>query len=143
MTHSPSPSPRRTFLTAALGGIGAVLAAAAGWPVWRFLSPAEEAGDEERIAIPKSDVPLGTAHFFRFRGQPAVVLQPSPGEFHAFSAVCTHLGCIVQWLPEKREFLCPCHAGRFSPEGQVLSGPPPRPLERLPLVLADDRLLIG
>ncbi len=134
---------RRTFLTAALGAIGAVLAAAAAWPVWRYLSPLEQPGDEDRIALERDDVPLGVAHFFRFRGQPAVVLQPSPGTFLAFSAVCTHLGCIVQWLPEQREFLCPCHAGRFAPDGRVLSGPPPRPLDPLPVTVVEDRLLIG
>ncbi len=134
---------RRLFLTTALGAIGAVLAFAAGWPVWRYLSPMEEPGEEERIALDREDVPLGVAHFFRFRGQPAVVLQSSPGVYYAFSAICTHLGCIVQWLPEQREFLCPCHAGRFSPDGRVLSGPPPRPLDSLPVTVVDNRLLIG
>jgi cytochrome b6-f complex iron-sulfur subunit len=72
-----------------------------------------------------------------------VILQSAPGTFFAYSAICTHLGCIVQWLPEQREFLCPCHAGRFAPDGRVLSGPPPRPLDPLPVMVVDNRLLIG
>jgi cytochrome b6-f complex iron-sulfur subunit len=48
-------------------------------------------------------------------------------DFHVISAICTHLGCTVQWRDS--EFDCPCHGSRFAPDGQVLSGPAPRPLE--------------
>lgn len=138
-----SASRRRFFLTAGLGVIGAALAAAAGWPLWRFLAPSTGPGEKERATIVKSEVPLGGAHFFRFRGRPAVVLQTASGQFNALSAVCTHLGCIVQWKEDRKEFLCPCHAGRFSPDGRVLGGPPPRALEQLPVTVVDDKLLIG
>lgn len=144
MEYSPVPPPRRRFfLTVLLGGIGALLAGAAGWPVWRFLSPRAGEGEAEKVAVARASLEIGDAHFFNFRGRPAVVLQRSPGVFAAFSAVCTHLGCIVQWLPEKGEFLCPCHAGVFSADGQVLSGPPPKPLEPLPVALDGERVLIG
>ena len=46
----------------------------------------------------------------------------------AYSAVCTHLGCLVKWESAKREFLCPCHAAIFDAEGRVVSGPAPAPL---------------
>lgn len=142
-TRTGSPSQRRFFLVSLLTGIGAILAAAAGWPLWRYLSPSEGAGEEERVRIARAQIEVGGAHFFNFRGRPAVVLQNAPGDFTAFSAVCTHLGCIVQWLPEKSEFLCPCHAGRFSADGKVLAGPPPKPLESLPVDLEGENVLIG
>jgi menaquinol-cytochrome c reductase iron-sulfur subunit len=50
---------------------------------------------------------------------------------HALSATCTHLGCQVRWEPQTRKFLCPCHGGMFDPQGNVVSGPPPRPLDRV------------
>jgi cytochrome b6-f complex iron-sulfur subunit len=50
---------------------------------------------------------------------------------------------VVQWQEGKGEFLCPCHGGRFSSTGVVLGGPPPRPLENLPVVIDGDRLRIG
>ena len=53
------------------------------------------------------------------------------GEFIALSAVCTHLGCNVRWRREESRFACPCHAGFYDPNGDVISGPPPRPLRRL------------
>ncbi len=137
------PARRRILLMTILGGVGTVLAAASGWPVWRFLSPRSAEGDAEKVKIARSQVELGQAHFFSFRGQPAVVLQASAGSFSVFSAVCTHLGCIVKWLPEDGEFLCPCHAGRFSAEGAVLGGPPPKSLESIPVAIEGDQLLIG
>lgn len=53
------------------------------------------------------------------------------GEFRALSAVCTHLGCNVRWRPEDSKFACPCHAGFYDANGDVISGPPPRPLRQL------------
>jgi cytochrome b6-f complex iron-sulfur subunit len=72
-----------------------------------------------------------------------VLLQPTAGEFLALSAVCTHLGCIVKWVADSEEFLCPCHGGRFSPAGQVLGGPPPKPLAVYGVSIEGDEILIG
>lgn len=133
---------RRTFLGILLGGVGLVLTGALTWPIFRFLAPqAETEGVQVRVA--KKEVSVGGAHFFSFQGLPAVLLQPNAGGYVALSAVCTHLGCVVKWVDDKGEFLCPCHAGRFSMEGAVLGGPPPAPLESFPVALEGDQLLIG
>jgi Rieske Fe-S protein len=58
------------------------------------------------------------------------------------SATCTHLGCTVQWEPGKNEFRCPCHGGRYSADGAVLAGPPPRPLERLNAQVRDGNVVV-
>lgn len=55
----------------------------------------------------------------------------SDGSPEALSGTCSHLGCTVQWNSEASEFQCPCHGGRFSASGEVLSGPPPSGLTRL------------
>ena len=134
---------RRKFLALCLGGIGAAAASLAAYPVFKYLSPQPMDSEKGRITIPRAQIGTGQAHFFQFRGHPAVVLQKAPGIFVAFSAICTHLGCIVKWLPEKGEFLCPCHAGRYASDGKVLSGPPPKPLPTIPVALSGDNLLIG
>ncbi len=54
----------------------------------------------------------------------------SPGDFTVFAVNCTHLGCPVNWLPDARIFLCPCHGGVYYSDGTVAAGPPPRPLFR-------------
>ena len=144
MTDPSTPATqRRTFLLVIAGGLGSVLAVAAGWPLLRFLSPVNSGGAGDRVNIPRKSVPAGAAHFFQFRGKPAVLLQNNSGEYLALSAVCTHLGCVVQWQAEKGEFLCPCHGGRFAPTGSVLGGPPPRPLESLPVTVDGDQLRVG
>ncbi len=50
---------------------------------------------------------------------------------HALSATCTHLGCQVRWDATAKKFRCPCHGGVFDAEGNVVEGPPPRPLDRI------------
>lgn len=144
MEESPlPPARRRFFLAVLLGGVGTALAAAAGWPVLQYLAPLGGGGREEKLRLPASEVPAGGVRFIDFHGRPAVVLQPRPGEFVALNAVCTHLGCIVKWVAERQEFLCPCHGGRFSPDGAVLGGPPPAPLQSYPVSLQGDQVLIG
>lgn len=134
---------RRKFLAVLLGLVGAGLAGISAWPVLRYLSPQAIEGDAIKVAIAKTLVKPGEVHFFNFHGQPAVVLQPRPGRIVAFSAVCTHLGCVIQWQAKKGEFLCPCHAGRFGIDGKVLGGPPPKPLKEFPVTLEDDQILVG
>ena len=134
---------RRKFIIVSLGTLGAVVAGLGFYPVFRYLSPRPPTGEQGPVTIPRAQVVAGQAHFFQFRGHPAVVLQNSPGVYLAFSAICTHLGCIIRWLPDKGEFLCPCHGGRFAGDGKVLGGPPPKPLQTIPIVLSGDNLLIG
>jgi cytochrome b6-f complex iron-sulfur subunit len=62
------------------------------------------------------------------------------GELRAFSAVCTHLGCIVSWKKDEGIFLCPCHAGKFDPNGNVIAGPPPRPLPQYRVRIEEDKI---
>lgn len=144
MNDTPANSnERRTFLGIILGGIGAVIAGAFSWPLFRYLSPIDKGGAEQQVRVARTQVGIGGAHFFSYQGRPAVLLQPSAGEFLALSAVCTHLGCIVKWVDDSQEFLCPCHGGRFSPAGQVLGGPPPKALETYAVSLEGDEILIG
>ena len=143
MTSQVTPPQRRTFLFTMLGGLGALIGAATAWPVFRFLSPIDAGSGSDQVLVSRGDVAAGKAHFFQYRGKPAVIMQPSPGNFVALSAVCTHLGCVIAWQEQAGEFICPCHGGRFSADGQVLAGPPPKPLESLVVELDGDQLKIG
>ncbi|MDT8419085.1 MAG: ubiquinol-cytochrome c reductase iron-sulfur subunit [Desulfuromonadales bacterium] len=134
---------RRTFLGVLLGGFSVALGAAFGWPVFKFLAPRAGAGEAQQVKVPRDQVTIGGAHFFSYQGRPAVMLQPEAGHFVALSAVCTHLGCIVKWENEKGEFLCPCHGGQFSASGQVLGGPPPKPLDTYPVAVVDQDIIVG
>ncbi len=143
MTTHVTPPQRRKFLFTMLGGLGALIGVASAWPVFRFLSPIDTGSGSGQVSVPRDEVVSGKAHFFQYRSKPAVLLQPSPGNFVALSEVCTHLGCVVAWQEQSGESLCPCHGGRLSAEGQVLGGPPPKPLESFVVQLDGDQLKIG
>ena len=63
-------------------------------------------------------------------------------DFHVISAVCTHLGCTVEWKPQGRQFDCPCHGSKFKANGKRFAGPAPRPLPWYPLSLSGDGFLV-
>jgi cytochrome b6-f complex iron-sulfur subunit len=134
---------RRKFLAAGLGGIAAALAAGVIYPLFRYLAPQRSAGTQGKVTFPESAVPPDGAKFFDFRGSTGVIVRKKGGDLVALSAVCTHLGCIVQWEKEKQDFLCPCHAGRYTADGAVVSGPPPRPLSKLAFTVANGTITVG
>ena len=134
---------RRTFLGVCLGGLGVIAAAAVSWPLFRYLAPRSGSDVAANVVIPASDVSEGEAKFFEFAGSSAVLVRKRGGDLVAFSAVCTHLGCIVQWEKDNQDFLCPCHAGHYSADGDVTAGPPPRPLKKLPFTVADGDITVG
>lgn len=69
--------------------------------------------------------------------KPVYVSKDARGELIVLSAVCTHLGCTVPWVEKEKKFICPCHLGTFSPDGKLLSGPPPRDMDRLETKIED------
>jgi thiosulfate dehydrogenase [quinone] large subunit len=74
-------------------------------------------------------------------GQPAWLIRSGASRYDAFSAVCTHAGCIVNYDPSSKQFVCPCHGGTYSAsDGHVLAGPPPSPLARIKVVLSGKKV---
>jgi cytochrome b6-f complex iron-sulfur subunit len=134
---------RRKFLGVCLAGATAAAAAGVAYPVFRYLAPRSDALGSKKLEFASSDLPEGEAKFFEYAGSSAVLVKTSAGAVVALSAVCTHLGCIVQWEKDKQDFLCPCHAGRYSTDGTVLSGPPPRPLPKIPCTVANGKITVG
>lgn len=72
-----------------------------------------------------------------------VFIVSSAGGPVVFSAICSHLGCLVSYHKEKQEFVCPCHGGRYDMTGRNISGPPPAPLTRFPLKIQGGVLFVG
>jgi Rieske Fe-S protein len=87
-----------------------------------------------------SAIPVGGGKIFA--AQTTVVTQPSAGEFKVFSAVCTHMGCIVNQIADGR-IDCPCHGSEYSiTDGAVLAGPAPRPLPAKPFKVTGDSIFL-
>ena len=76
--------------------------------------------------------------WYRERARETVfVVWDGDKSIHALSATCTHLGCQVRWDAQTTNFRCPCHGGVFDAGGNVVAGPPPRPLDRIEARLDD------
>ncbi len=136
------PSPflsRRQFI---LTGLGAVGAAWAGTLVQSVLFPSGTGAEATPVEIALADVPVGATKQITYAGAPALVMRSQDGIL-ALSLVCTHMGCLVQWQAGNRQFYCPCHDGKYDEFGNVAGGPPPLPLERLPVKTMGDRIVVG
>lgn len=91
-----------------------------------------------------SDIPPGQAEVLPVNEKPVIVVHTQDGQIRAFSAICTHLGCVVEWEEQRQFILCPCHDGRFNAlTGAVISGPPPSPLPAVDVVVEGQEIYAG
>ncbi len=122
---------RRRFINLFLGGslLGAV--ASLLYPVIRYLIPPSRPETTARsvLAAKTGELAPNTAKIFKFGNSPAILVNGADGQLRAFTAVCTHLNCTVRYESDTGTLYCPCHNGRFDLAGNVISGPPPKPLE--------------
>jgi cytochrome b6-f complex iron-sulfur subunit len=122
---------RRTFLDALLAVGFVSTAVAIAYPVSRFLIPpaSGEPATQSASAGRAGALRLNSAAIFKFGSKPGIVVRTAEGEIRAFSAVCTHLDCTVQFKDDTSQIWCACHNGIYDLGGAVVSGPPPRGLE--------------
>lgn len=143
---SDRPVSRRSFIQALVGfsviaTLGGVLTPIIGylWPPAR-----RTAAKGERVAVSdERDLPVGQGKVISAGDQAVIVVHTAQGGVKAFSAVCTHLGCIVNWQQSRGFIQCPCHDGRFNPvTGAVISGPPPSPLPSVPVSIEGGKIYV-
>ena len=73
-------------------------------------------------------VPRGSGKVLDLNGRAVAVSRDARGVVTKTSAVCTHMGCLVDWNEAERSWDCPCHGSRFKPDGAVIAGPAESPL---------------
>ena len=136
--HSPIPPfaatdfDRRKFLDALLAVGFVSTAAAIVYPVSRFLVPpaSGEPATHSVVAGRARALRPNSGAIFKFGSKPGILVRTEEGEIRAFSAVCTHLDCTVQFKDDTSQLWCACHNGTYDLGGAVVSGPPPRGLEQ-------------
>ncbi|MFP5488978.1 MAG: ubiquinol-cytochrome c reductase iron-sulfur subunit [Acidimicrobiia bacterium] len=129
---------RREFARYLVAGAGALAVGNVGIAAWTQLRTINRG--EPRAILPLADVPVGGTHLFRYPtdADPAVLLRLADDEVVAFSQKCTHLGCVVYYESDHDRWHCPCHEGNFeAATGQVISGPPLRPLGKIDVEVRD------
>ncbi|HEU5204755.1 MAG TPA: Rieske 2Fe-2S domain-containing protein [Candidatus Limnocylindrales bacterium] len=136
---------RRRFLRAALSFSVVSTIAMILTPIVGFLIPPKSSGGAGVGRIPvgtTADLPVGNGTVVAMGSKPVIVVNTTAG-IKAYSAVCTHLGCIVAFDPTADAIICPCHDGRFSPtNGSVISGPPPQPLPPIAVAVEKDQIFL-
>jgi menaquinol-cytochrome c reductase iron-sulfur subunit len=156
MTESHNLS-RRDFVNITVGTIGTIIAVSIGLPAIAYVL-----GPGLKVRTAEAWIPVGKVDQFPV-GEPTLVgftrttvngwekttvsygvfvTKPANADPYVMSNVCTHLGCRVSWKTEKVEYLCPCHEGIFDIEGQIVSGPQPKPMVRYETKIEDGTLYI-
>ncbi|MDD5302057.1 MAG: ubiquinol-cytochrome c reductase iron-sulfur subunit [Elusimicrobia bacterium] len=154
--NPPEDAGRRDFLTRATVALGAVIAAAlSATGIGYFISPAFQKREEDWVDLGRAgDFKAGSPALVEFtqrrrdawvtseRRSSAWVATADGKSFTAFDPRCTHLGCPYRWDAGSERFVCPCHTAVFGPDGHVISGPAPRPLDQYQTKVAGNRLMI-
>lgn len=107
-------------------------------------SEEKEAGEKQKVCT-KNDIPVGGTKSFVLENDtiPYILIHTEDGEFYAYEQKCTHLSCAVYYKPGTLKIECPCHNGWFDVKtGEVLQGPPPRPLKKLDVILDGDEIYV-
>jgi cytochrome b6-f complex iron-sulfur subunit len=128
MMNTEQRPTRRGFLDWLIAMGASITGLAMVIPALTYLWPAARTGGSNKVEVEgASSMTPGQSKTVQVAGKAVIVVRNRKG-FEAYSAICTHLGCLVKWDETKKEFLCPCHAGIFDAQGRVVSGPPPAPL---------------
>lgn len=136
---------RRRFLDYLLGTSAVATLGAIVYPIIRFMSPPQiiESTESSVVAAKLAEVPVNSGKIFKFGSKPGIVVRTESGELKAFSAVCTHLDCIVQYKSDIKHIWCACHNGHYNLNGQNIGGPPPRPLEEYKVNTRGDDIVVS
>jgi len=136
---------RRDFLTYVLGGALAAWIGAVLYPIFAYLKPPHQ-GEVEVTSVKVgklTDIAKDSGTIIRFGSKPVILIRTPADQLVAFSAVCTHLDCTVQYRSDFGAIWCACHNGKYDLAGRNISGPPPRPLDEYRVVIQGGEVFIS
>jgi cytochrome b6-f complex iron-sulfur subunit len=145
-------SNRREFIKKALYGVFALLGAGVLFAGLRVLAPSGRQDKElawfplvEEDEVPRSGVKKAELVYVVAgkERKARVFIVSSSGRLTVLSAVCSHLGCLVNYRKESSEFVCPCHGGKYDIAGKNIAGPPPMPLTAYPVEIRYGMVMVG
>ncbi|HDL18216.1 MAG TPA: Rieske (2Fe-2S) protein [Bacteroidetes bacterium] len=137
--------PRRWFLNILMSVGGIPLLGSVLYPIIRYLIPPKntEAVPNTVEAGTIGDLKQNSGKIIRYGRKPVILIHLPDGGYRAFSAICTHLGCIVQYRQDFEHIWCACHNGHYDLYGKNISGPPPRPLAPYKVNIKDGKIFVA
>ena len=156
MSHNHNLT-RRDFIKATTAFVGGLIGMTIGLPTIAYLlSPSLRMGEDDSILDLGSleSYPIGIPTRFEFTRTKVngwertatnyglYVVRKNQSDVRVFSDICTHLGCRITWHPDVEHYISPCHDGHFDMLGNVVSGPPPRPLDEFVTKMENGNLLV-
>lgn len=143
--------PRREALNYLLGTGIAALGAATLFPMIRYMvpPPAGDTGTSSVLAAKVGELKSDEGKIFKFGERPAILILKAGGDpksalsYAAFTAVCTHLNCTVQYRSDLKHIWCACHNGHYDLNGKVISGPPPSPLTPYTVSIKGEEIFVS
>jgi len=135
---------RRRFLNIVLGSALMSFLGMVTYPIIKFLTPPKslEAMPANVLAGEIGELSNNSGKIFRFGNKPGILINTPTGDIRAFSAVCTHLECTVQYRSDLQLIWCACHNGQYNLNGINISGPPPRPLTRYSVNIKNNKIYV-
>jgi Rieske Fe-S protein len=116
------------------------------YPLSRYLVPpqvGESTAGTVTLPIKPDDVKPNTGQIFKFGSRPGILIRTPAGDLRAFSAVCTHLNCTVQYRTDLTQIWCACHNGHYDLNGKNVAGPPPRPLDAFAVNVRGNQIVVS
>jgi Rieske Fe-S protein len=135
---------RRSFVDYFLGGGMLAMLGSIFFPVLKYIMPPPipQAVQNDVVAGKVGELAPNAGKVFRFGNKPGVLVRTPEGDYRAFSAVCTHLQCTVQYRDDFKHIWCACHNGHFDLTGRNIEGPPPRPLEEYRVEIRGEEVVV-
>lgn len=139
---------RRTFIKVVLGGVGLLWAGLTTFPIFRYLTSGvveDASANVSSVLVGKVDsIAVNSGKNFQFGSKPALLIRDPQGEFKAYDATCTHLGCTVQYQTGENKIFCACHGGQYDAEtGKNIAGPPPKPLNTFKVHVENGNVVVS
>lgn len=135
------PISRRRLMAYAWIGAATIVMGELIGGTFAFLWPRRKGPKVETVFIAGKVTDFKVGEVIPFRKERTFILR-TEGGFLAISAICTHLHCIVNWNEMLKKFECPCHGAKFNQNGEVLEGPPPRPLDLYKLQIVAGNVVV-
>jgi len=136
---------KREFLKVVLGGSLAAFTGSVLYPLLMYLKPPKYEGLE--VSTVKAgrvdEFERDSGKIIKFGTKPVLLIRTQEDEFRAFSAICTHLDCTVQYRKDKGVIWCACHNGTYDLTGRNIAGPPPRPLDKFRVIVQGEDVVIS